>query len=124
MNASLLLLRHGAVENMFPERFRGRADLALSAEGERQAELAAARIARGWAIGGIFTSPLKRCVQTASYLETITGLAARPASELIDIDYGSWTGKVQSEMASEQPEAWALWRDQPCAPASASSQDD
>jgi probable phosphoglycerate mutase len=37
----ILLVRHGPVEGIFPERFRGRPDLPLTAEGRRQAEATA-----------------------------------------------------------------------------------
>src|SRR6516164_1934662 len=114
MSASLVLLRHGVVEHMSPERFRGRADLKLSEEGKRQVEAAAERLARDFFhIGAIFTSPLKRCLETAAIVETATGLAPRSAPELNDIDYGAWTGRVQAEMAAEQPDAWQLWRESP-----------
>jgi probable phosphoglycerate mutase len=98
---------------MSPERFRGRADLTLSAEGKRQVEAAGERLARDFHIGAIFTSPLKRCLETSAIVETATGLAPRSAPELNDIDYGAWTGRVQAEMAAEQPEAWRLWRESP-----------
>ncbi len=113
MSASLVLLRHGAVQQMSPERFRGRAELELSEEGRRQVEAAAQRLAHGFHIAAIFTSPLKRCLDTAAAVEKTTGLAPRPAPELIDIDYGVWTGRVQAEMEAEQPDAWRLWREAP-----------
>jgi probable phosphoglycerate mutase len=37
----ILIVRHGPVEGFFPERFRGRTDLPLTAEGRRQAEATA-----------------------------------------------------------------------------------
>ena len=44
----IILVRHGHVEGISPERFRGRVDLTLTAEGRRQAEVTAHRIrARG-----------------------------------------------------------------------------
>jgi probable phosphoglycerate mutase len=113
MNAGLILLRHGAVEGMTPERFRGRADLALSVDGERQASAAAARVAAEFAISAIYASPLRRCVETAAFLEADTGIAPKLAGELVDIDYGDWTGRLQSDMAAEQPEAWEMWREAP-----------
>src|SRR3984893_12026640 len=42
----IILVRHGHVEGISPERFRGRADLALTPEGLRQAEASARRIGR------------------------------------------------------------------------------
>lgn len=39
MTTKLILTRHGHVDWIAPERFRGRADLALSNLGERQAKM-------------------------------------------------------------------------------------
>jgi phosphoserine phosphatase len=44
----ILLIRHGHVEGIEPERFRGRAPLALTALGRAEAAAAARRIARTW----------------------------------------------------------------------------
>ena len=60
----ILLVRHGHVEGIKPERFRGRADLALTETGRRQAELLARRIASHWAPSAVLTSPLQRCAKT------------------------------------------------------------
>jgi len=45
----IILVRHGHVEGITPERFRGRADLELTQQGRRQAEDTAARIKASWA---------------------------------------------------------------------------
>src|SRR5258708_30393194 len=60
----LILARHGHVEGISPERFRGRAELPLTAAGRREAELTAARIAASWRPAAIYTSPMGRCVDT------------------------------------------------------------
>jgi probable phosphoglycerate mutase len=52
-------VRHGHVEGISPERFRGRADLVLTAEGRRQAAAAARRIQASWTAVAVYTSPLK-----------------------------------------------------------------
>ena len=62
----LLLVRHGHVEGILPERFRGRADLNLTAEGRRQAEATAQRIPRSWKPAGLYSSPMGRCIATAT----------------------------------------------------------
>src|SRR5712691_11310599 len=56
----LLLVRHGHVEGISPERFRGRAELKLTAAGRREAEMTAARIAVSWRPAAIYTSPMSR----------------------------------------------------------------
>ena len=56
----ILLTRHGHVEGIQPERFRGRAELALTAEGVAQAAALARRIAAHWKPAAIYTSALQR----------------------------------------------------------------
>ena len=52
----ILLTRHGHVEGILPERFRGRAELALTRKGVAEAEALAARIARAWRPAVVYTS--------------------------------------------------------------------
>ncbi len=54
----IVLVRHGDVEGISPERFRGRTDVPLTALGLRQADRVAARIAGGWRPAAIYTSPM------------------------------------------------------------------
>ena len=44
----ILLTRHGHVEGISPERFRGQAELALTEKGLAQAAALAERISREW----------------------------------------------------------------------------
>ena len=61
----IILVRHGHVQGISPERFRGRADLELTPEGRRQAEATARRIRAGWTAAALYASPLSRCLTTA-----------------------------------------------------------
>ena len=61
----IILVRHGHVEGILPERFRGR-DVDLSGLGGVRAQATAQRIADQWTPAIAYTSPLKRCVQTAA----------------------------------------------------------
>src|SRR5207245_2279630 len=70
----LLLVRHGHVEGISPERFRGRAELKLTASGRREAELTAARIAATWRPAASYTSPMGRCADTGMASGTPCGL--------------------------------------------------
>jgi probable phosphoglycerate mutase len=64
--ARIVLVRHGHVEGITPERFRGRADLALTERGRREAQAVTRRIAAGWTPSAIYTSPARRCMATAA----------------------------------------------------------
>lgn len=109
----VLLTRHGHVEGIRPERFRGRAELALTARGEAEAEALAAHIARHWKPARIYTSALQRCVVTGNSIATAVGLAAEPLTGLMDIDYGAWQMRTHEEVEKEAPEAFRLWRTAP-----------
>ena len=49
----LILMRHGHVEGIYPERFRGLAEIPLSPLGIRQAEALAERVSARYAAGGV-----------------------------------------------------------------------
>jgi probable phosphoglycerate mutase len=105
----IVLTRHGHVEGIEPPRFRGRADLALTPLGERQAEAAAARIAVRWRPDAIYTSPLRRCRATAAAITRACGTASHVLDEFSDLDYGAWTWRTHDEVAAEAPELFSLW---------------
>ena len=65
-SADLLLVRHGEVEGISPERFRGRTDIPLTPNGEKQAATAAKFIASHWRPAAIYTSQLRRCIVTGA----------------------------------------------------------
>ena len=61
-----VLLRHGDTQLSPEHRFSGRRDLPLSANGTRQAQAAARRLASGAPIDAVVSSPLQRAVATAA----------------------------------------------------------
>ena len=105
----IILVRHGHVEGISPERFRGRADLMLTAEGRRQAEATARRIHATWTPIAVYTSPLGRCRATGEAIGEPFGLAPAARDGLIDIDYGEWQGLTPDEARSRWPEAVDTW---------------
>ena len=109
----LLLTRHGHVEGILPERFRGRAELALTKKGLAQAEALAARIARAWKPTVVYTSALQRCVVTGTIIANVCGAKAIPLEGLMDIDYGAWQMRTHDEIKAEAPEAYRRWRTAP-----------
>lgn len=109
----ILLTRHGHVEGIRPERFRGRAELQLTAQGVAEAEALAARIARQWKPVKIYTSALQRCVVTGNCIAKAVGSVTEPLAGLMDIDYGTWQMRTHEEIEKEAPEAYRLWRTAP-----------
>ncbi len=105
----ILLVRHGHVEGIKPERFRGREPLELTARGRAQAVAVAERIAARWRPGKIYTSPMARCVKTADAIANSCGIAVENCDDLIDIDYGAWQFKTFAQARARHPALFAAW---------------
>src|SRR5512136_1382196 len=63
--AKLILARHGETEWNVEKVFRGRADVNLNEVGIKQAELLGKRL-RNWELEAIYSSPVKRALDTAN----------------------------------------------------------
>ncbi|HEY7589689.1 MAG TPA: histidine phosphatase family protein [Candidatus Limnocylindrales bacterium] len=131
LDAVIVLLRHGESTAIVEGRFQGRSDVPLSPVGRRQAELAAARLARPRAtpalpvpVGApveIVHSPLARAATTA---ELVADAAARPdafgrsiprrADEgFAEIGQGEWEGLLGAEIAERWSDVLEAWRRAP-----------
>src|ERR1700683_272286 len=106
----ILLTRHGHVEGIHPERFRGREPLALTARGRAKAAAVARRIADGgWRPSKIYTSPMGRCVETGAAIAKACGITAEVCGDLNDIDYGAWQFKTFKDAKKNNPTLFAAW---------------
>ena len=105
----IILVRHGHVEGISPERFRGRADLALTPEGRRQAEATARCVQASWTPAALYASPLSRCRTTAEAIGRPFGLTPTPVPDLMDIDYGEWQGLTRDEAHARWPDEVDTW---------------
>ena len=109
----ILLVRHGHVEGISPERFRGRADLPLTAAGRRQAVATAWLIAAEWRPAAIYSSPRERCLATGAAIGQPLGLSPIATAGLDDIDYGSWQGLAPDQARLRWPEEADTWYRRP-----------
>jgi probable phosphoglycerate mutase len=105
----IILTRHGHVEGIKPERFRGREPLQLTERGAAEAAVLAQRIAAAWRPTHIYTSPMGRCIATAAAIARTTGVAAKTCEDLNDIDYGSWQFKTFADAKAQDPVLFAAW---------------
>jgi broad specificity phosphatase PhoE len=109
----MLLVRHGHVEGIRPERFRGRAELALTQQGMAEAQALAQRIARDWKPVAVYTSPLQRCVMTGGLIAKACGIGAEPIDGLMDIDYGGWQMRSHADVEASAPQVYRRWKTAP-----------
>lgn len=105
----IILVRHGHVDWIAPERFRGRAELALSDLGRRQAQALANNIAKTWRLDAIYTNPLGRCRDTSAAIAAPFRLEPQVADGLCDIDYGQWQGLTREQATERWPHETELW---------------
>jgi len=100
---TILLVRHGQTPTtgrLLPGQAPG---LHLSDDGKKQAEAAAARIAKLKRVTAIYASPLERARETAMPIARVRGLAVRIERGLMDLDVGKWTGE-RLDKVSKRPE--------------------
>ena len=105
----IILVRHGHVEWLAPERFRGRAELPLSDLGRRQAQAVAGYVTATWKPEAVFTSPLGRCRETGAAIAAPLHLVPQAVDSLADIDYGEWQGLTREEAKEHWPDEIELW---------------
>jgi phosphoserine phosphatase len=105
----LLLVRHGHVDGISPERFRGRRDVPLSPQGVQQAREVAEHIAQWQRAVAVYTSPLQRCTETASAIAAATGIEVQVLADLIDLDYGDWQWLTRDDVRNRWPDLIERW---------------
>jgi broad specificity phosphatase PhoE len=110
---TLILVRHGHVEGIHPERFRGRIALPLTELGQKQAAATAQFIQTEWPAAAIYASPLARCMDTARAIADAQGVPVQPLPQLIDIDYGKWQGRTRDEVKAAESEGFKAWMERP-----------
>ena len=96
---TVLLVRHGRTAStgkILPGRAPG---LHLSATGQREASVAAQRIAAlSKSPAALYVSPLERTRETARPIAAALGLRPRLTKGLLECDFGDWTGRTLSSL--------------------------
>lgn len=109
----LYLVRHGTTTLNAQNRYRGRRDIPLDAQGYQDAVDAARRLSDA-GLAAVYTSPLRRAIATA---QIIADEALVPDLRILhglnNVDYGAWEGMTAEEAAMFDPEAFALYRTSP-----------
>jgi phosphoserine phosphatase len=105
----ILLIRHGHVEGIKPERFRGRADVPLTDRGAAEAKAVAQHIASTWRPTKVYTSPMKRCIDTGGAIAQACHVDAEVLADLNDIDYGLWQWRSYEEVQQTEPQLSSVW---------------
>jgi broad specificity phosphatase PhoE len=109
----LYLVRHGTTTMNVENRYRGRRDIPLDAQGYQEAVDAARQLANV-GLAAVYTGPLRRTIATAQIIADESRVPdLRILHGLNNVDYGSWEGMTAEEAAMYHPEAFALYRTAP-----------
>jgi len=110
---TILLIRHGETAWNAERRLQGHLDIALNAEGERQAAALGAALA-GEQIDLVISSDLARARQTAEAVRRARGASGashvQRDSQLRERCYGGFEGLLYSEIAARFPLEFAAWQ--------------
>jgi broad specificity phosphatase PhoE len=110
--AKLILARHGETAWNVEKIFRGRADVDLDEVGIKQAELLG-KCLSDWKLEAIYSSPLKRALDTANIIARYQKVSVCIAEGLIDFDFGEWQSLPEQEVKRLYPAILDEWHDNP-----------
>jgi probable phosphoglycerate mutase len=106
---NIILIRHGETAWNAERRLQGHLDIALNAEGERQAEALAAALA-GERFDAIVASDLQRARQTADAVAGRHGVQVRIDRALRERCYGGFEGLLYAQIEERFPAQFAAWQ--------------
>lgn len=107
---TLHFIRHGETDWNVNRRVQGTTDVALSSRGREQAEELASRLADR-PIGAIYSSDLRRALETARPLAERLGLELIVDPILRERNFGVFEGLYDSEVEALLDDPHAFWRD-------------
>src|SRR5215470_15871121 len=109
----LYLVRHGTTTLNVENRYRGRRDIPLDAQGYQDAVDAARRLS-GAGLTAVYTGPLRRTIATAQIIADEARVPdLRILHGLNNVDYGAWEGMTAEEAKMFDPRAYALYQRSP-----------
>ncbi|MGH7766028.1 MAG: histidine phosphatase family protein [Candidatus Binatia bacterium] len=108
----IFLLRHGATDWNVARRCQGTTDLELNETGLRQAAAAAQGLS-GEKIDAVYSSHLRRALQTAGAVGRVHHLTVIVEESLRELDHGEIEGQTFSEIQATRPDFLREWREKP-----------
>jgi broad specificity phosphatase PhoE len=109
----LFVVRHGTTTMNVENRYRGRCDVPLDAQGYQDA-VDAARLLSGTGLTAVYCGPLRRTIATAQIIADEARVPdLRIVHGLNNVDYGAWEAMTSAEAAMYDPQAFELYRTSP-----------
>ena len=112
MPTTLYLVRHGATPANLENRFAGRTDEKIHAQGAEQIRQVGNRLAMA-KIARIFAGPLPRTMQSASILGEMLGVEVGPDPDLTEIHIPHWDGLTKDAIRERFGAQYPIWLETP-----------
>src|SRR5437870_32464 len=110
---TLFLIRHGTTTMNVENRYRGRRDIPLDAQGWADA-VEAARTLSPVGLSAVYAGPLRRTINTAQVIADECRIPdVRILHSLVNVDYGEWEGMTAEEAAMYDPRGYKLYNESP-----------
>jgi broad specificity phosphatase PhoE len=108
----LSLVRHGKTLSNAGKIYAGRSPEPLTEDGAGEAEELGRKL-RHLPVGAVYSSPVRRAVQTAEIIAAPQGLPVTIEPSLTEILLGPWKGLSEDQVEKEYPEEYAMWQTSP-----------
>ena len=101
----LCLIRHGQTDWNLEGRYQGQTDVSLNHKGLAQAESTAQRL-QGKTFAALYSSDLKRALQTAEAVGAALHLPIQPEPRLREINQGQWECQLVDVIKARYVDLW------------------
>jgi len=108
----IYIARHGLTESNKKKIYMGRSEEGLSQEGAVQAKNLA-RSLHAIGIKRIYSSPIRRALETAQIVGTILKAPIEIEEDFKEMELGSWAGLAEEEVSRKFPDDYRLWNTRP-----------
>lgn len=112
MRTRLILIRHAQAEGNVRGEFHGWTDGNITQKGHLQSKCVAQRL-KDFGIEVIYSSPLKRAIQTAQYISQEINVPITISEAIKEINGGDWDGITWDELKKRWPEDFEVWSNKP-----------
>jgi broad specificity phosphatase PhoE len=109
---NLLMVRHGEIPANVNKVYAGRSSEKLTDKGILQVKDVAVRL-RSCNIHALYSSPMKRAVQTAEIIGNTIGLELITEDAFREMGLGPWEGLSEKDVTETYPEEWQMWQRMP-----------
>lgn len=109
----ILIVRHGYSQSNVNKTFTGHIDSPLSETGVKQAQKASLFIKENYSVDEIYSSDLKRAVDTVRPLAEMLNKPIKTDVALREIFGGKWEGAKFSQLIDEYEQDYSLFRNNP-----------